>query len=104
MKDTSARAMLDETYKAEPPPTPEGRSAISQPPSPHLVTIDGDMIREVSRVQHDKTLQSVRDLIDEIPKSKRRVNARWDTDTEPRTAAEVLGDLRAGLIKLREQR
>lgn len=99
-KDDSARAMLDEERRPAPP---SGPSSLSPTPVPttHLVTIDGDLIREVSRVQHDKTLQAVRDLIDGVPKIKPKPARRWDHETVERTAAEVLADIRAALIELR---
>lgn len=56
------------------------------------------LLREVARVQHDKTLQAVRDLVDSI--KVETPDGRYDT--KKRTAAQFRTDLIAGLQQIRE--
>lgn len=61
---------------------------------------EASLLREVARVQHDKTVQSVRDLIETIPVNK--PSGRYSWETTSRTADEFRKDLVAALLKMRE--
>lgn len=63
--------------------------------------LEGALLREVSRVQHDKTIQAVRDVVDRLPTTKPGTRNSWDRD--PLTAAEFRTRLLAELQRLREQ-
>lgn len=58
------------------------------------------LLREVARVQQDKTIQAMRDAIDAIPISKSTTGGIYrDAD---RTAREFRADVVAALIEMRE--
>lgn len=63
-----------------------------------MSTLDGSLLREVARVQHDKTIQAVRDAIDSIPVDKHNERSYG---REALTAARFRDDL---LFKLRQMR
>lgn len=63
---------------------------------------EAGLLREVARVQHDKTLQAVRDLIDRLPTIKPGGRNNWDS--VPVQAKEFRDALVAALIEMREQR
>lgn len=72
-------------------------------PNPHLVagpSFDATLLQEVSRVQHDKTLQAVRDLIDRIGITETRSGSY---SVEERTARAFRTDLLAGIRRLRDE-
>lgn len=56
------------------------------------------LLREVSRVQNDKTIQSIRDLIDSIPIKKDGAR-HWDK--VDRSATEFRNELVEALKKMR---
>lgn len=58
------------------------------------------LLREVARVQHDKTLQQVRDLVDSIAVMEPKPGDRWGDRVE-RRAKSFRTDLIAGLQRLR---
>ena len=57
------------------------------------------LLREVARVQHDKTLQQVRDLVDSIKTTD--VGSRGYGTTD-RAAVQFRADLVSGLQRLRD--
>lgn len=61
------------------------------------------LLREVARVQHDKTLQLVRDAVDAIAIREPKPNRRWADETQVRNAKDFRADLVAALQRIREQ-
>jgi hypothetical protein len=59
------------------------------------------LLREVARVQHDKTLQSVRDLVEKIPTKQKGGRNSWDTID--RSATSFRSELIAALQRLRDE-
>lgn len=61
---------------------------------------EASLLREVSRVQHDKTIQAIRDMVDTIPTKKPAGRNSWDT--AERSATEFRKDLISAIQKMRE--
>lgn len=62
--------------------------------------MDGSLLREVARVQHDKTLQLVRDAMDRVPLTAADSRDSWKRNN--RSAEGFKKDLLRELQQIRE--
>lgn len=68
----------------------------AQQSEPEL-SLSGELLREVSAVQHDKTLLAVRDAVEKIPVKKKSSGSYYDAD---RSAEDFRKDVLAILRDL----
>jgi hypothetical protein len=62
---------------------------------------EATLLREVARVQHDKTIQAVRDLVESIKTTQPSKRDSYYSDE--RTAKAFRADLLAGLQRMRDE-
>lgn len=67
-----------------------------------MTDLSGSLLREVARVQHDKTIQAVRDMLDEIKVTTTKKNNGYGFDKEEEKSAR---DYKAQVLtRLRQMR